>query len=86
MKDQLEKLVQIQVIETELLTRQVVNRDSVIELSTMELRQTKGLCKAQTDSVALLLKGEAKRRRGNGLWRDVFIGTTVFLIYLIAKP
>lgn len=86
LKDHLDTLTQILDQENGMLRRQVDNKDSVIEFNKVEARAIAGLCLSAEDSIRGLYLGEKKRRKGNGLWRDLFIFTTAFAIYLAMKP
>lgn len=85
-KDHLDTLTRILDQENGMLRRQVANRDSVILFDKVEARAIAGLCLSAEDSIRGLYVGEKKRRRVNGLWRDLFIFTTAFAIYLAVKP
>lgn len=86
LKDHLDTLTRILDQENGMLRRQVANRDSVIEFNKVEARAIAGLCLSAEDSIRGLYVGEKKRRRSNGLFRDLFIFTTAFAIYLAVKP
>lgn len=77
LKDHLDTLTQILDQENGMLRRQVANRDSVILFDKVEARAIAGLSDVKMDSIQQIYLAEKKRRKRNGHWRNIFIGTTI---------
>lgn len=77
LKDHLDTLTQILDQENGMLRRQVANKDSVIEFNKVEARAIAGLSNMKADSIQQIYLSEKKRRKRNGHWRNIFIGTTI---------
>lgn len=86
LKDHLDTLTRILDQKNGMLRRQVATKDSVIEFNKIEARAIAGLCLSAEDSIRGLYVGEKKRRRVNGLWRNVFMFTTFFAMWIAIKP
>lgn len=67
-------------------SRQIIAKDSIIGLKDIEKRAIAEICLVSQDSVKVLFVTEKKRRRSNGIWRDVFIITTALALWLAVKP
>jgi len=85
-KDALDTLTKVQDKEINMMARQIQAKDSIIADRLIESRATLFICKTGQNDLKVALGDEKKRRRSNGIWRDVFIGTTAVAIYLLAKP
>lgn len=85
-KDKQDTLIQLQSLKIGMLERQVVGMDSIILIDSMREKALGGLMAITLQEERGRTEAEKKRRKSNGIWRDVFIGTTAALIYLIAKP
>lgn len=86
LKDHLDTLTRILDQENGMLRRQIANKDSVILFNKIEARAIAGLCLTAEDSIRGLYVGEKKRRKGNGMQRNIAIIGLLFALWLAAKP
>ena len=85
-KDALDTLTKVQDTLIQIQVRQIQAKDSVINLQKTECRARVFLCETKTNDLKVALGDEKKRRRSNGLERDIAIVGIGILLYLIAKP
>ena len=85
-KDAIDTLTKVQDTLIQIQVRQIQAKDSVIKLQQTECRARVFLCETKTNDLKVALGDEKKRRRSNGLERDIAIVGIGILLYLIAKP
>ena len=84
--DQYKVVTKIQDKEINMMARQIQAKDSIITFQQTECRSRLFLSEVKTNDLKVALGDEKKRRKVNGIWRDVFIGTTLLLTFIIVKP
>ena len=80
--NQYKVVTKIQDKEINMMARQIQAKDSIITFQQTECRSRLFLSEVKTNDLKVALGDEKKRRKANGIWRNVFILTTAGALYL----
>ena len=85
-KDALDTITKIQDKEINMMARQIQAKDSIITFQQTECRSRLFLSETSKNDLKVALGDEKSRRKRNGIWRNIFIGTTALLLWVAIKP